>query len=178
MAIPNSPNFKLSDVLTEVGLNPSNRLSSAFIVADAGANAYDPQYVGNKDRLSNFRNYDSARLYFIVRDITATRKDTNLYGSSQGSSQSIYYKITLLNVSGSKLRVSRSNGYVLKTMTGSGEVFNTTESLAGSPTAFSALRFEAVDHGTYYSLWIKVEVVQATDSLPLPVNISISNGAP
>tara|TARA_R110002167_G_C12441791_1_gene630909 strand:- start:77 stop:751 length:675 start_codon:yes stop_codon:yes gene_type:complete len=55
MAIPNQPNFSLSQVLTEVGIGSANGLAAAFAASIDGY--FDPTYKGSKDRLSNFQNY-------------------------------------------------------------------------------------------------------------------------
>jgi hypothetical protein len=60
MAIPDQPNFALSDVLVEVGEPAASSLSNAFLNAVAGK--FDATYVGSKDRLSNFRNYGSLEM--------------------------------------------------------------------------------------------------------------------
>jgi len=54
MAVPNTNDFKLQDVVDEI--NPTtDDLVDCF--ADADSNEFDPYYEGSKDRLSNFRNY-------------------------------------------------------------------------------------------------------------------------
>lgn len=59
MAVPNTNTFSLQDVVDEV--NPTtDDLVDCF--ADAVASKFDSTYEGSKDRLSNFRNYDSDSL--------------------------------------------------------------------------------------------------------------------
>lgn len=56
MSVPNTTTFRLSDVCDELGLSSSNRrLSECFLAADS--TYFNPTYEGNKDRLSNFRDY-------------------------------------------------------------------------------------------------------------------------
>jgi hypothetical protein len=55
MAIPNQPNFSLSQVLTEVGIGSANGLAAAFTASID--DYFDPLYEGQKNSLSNFRNY-------------------------------------------------------------------------------------------------------------------------
>src|SRR5690606_41337698 len=59
MAVPNTNTFTMIDVCTEMGLSASGR-SLAELFANANNNGFDPNYVGSKDRLSNFRNYTHA----------------------------------------------------------------------------------------------------------------------
>lgn len=54
MAVPNTNTFTLQDVINEVS-PATNDLAACF--AAANPDGFDPLYVGNKDRLSNFRNY-------------------------------------------------------------------------------------------------------------------------
>lgn len=59
MAVPNTNTFSLQDVVDEV--NPTtDDLVDCF--AYAVASKFDSTYEGSKDRLSNFRNYDSDSL--------------------------------------------------------------------------------------------------------------------
>lgn len=54
MAVPNNNSFTLDDVVQAI--NPSvESLEGCF--ADADSDGFDPSYEGDKDRLSNFRNY-------------------------------------------------------------------------------------------------------------------------
>lgn len=56
MAVPNTNTFTLSDVCDEIGLTGVNRnLVKCFEMANP--DSFTNEYVGNKDRLSNFRNY-------------------------------------------------------------------------------------------------------------------------
>jgi hypothetical protein len=57
MAVPNTNTFSLQDVVDQfVKVNPPpDDLVDCF--ASAQSNFFDPSYEGNKDRLSNFRNY-------------------------------------------------------------------------------------------------------------------------
>lgn len=57
MAVPDNFNFTFKDVCQEVygDTNPGRDLSQAFL--DAAPNYFDPDYEGNHDRLTNFRNY-------------------------------------------------------------------------------------------------------------------------
>ena len=54
MAVPNTTTFALSDVITEIGPH-INSLGGCF--ADANSSYFNPLYEGDKDRLSNFRDY-------------------------------------------------------------------------------------------------------------------------
>lgn len=54
MAVPNTNTFTLQDVKTELG-SSSNDLVSFFSEADDSK--FDPNYVGSKNSLLNFRNY-------------------------------------------------------------------------------------------------------------------------
>ena len=56
MAIPDTNTFSLQDVCDELIKGGPNDLVDCFNVAQAYR--FDPNYEGNKDRLSNFRNYD------------------------------------------------------------------------------------------------------------------------
>ena len=58
MGVPDTDTFKLSDVRTELGLSAPTKQSVCF--ANAAGSLFDPAYVGNKDRLSNFRNYKAS----------------------------------------------------------------------------------------------------------------------
>lgn len=56
MSVPDSNTFGLDAVRSELGLSYPSSLSACFAAA---VDAYfDPAYKGNKDRLSNFRNYN------------------------------------------------------------------------------------------------------------------------
>ncbi len=54
MAVPNTNTFSLQDVRANI-IEAPNNLISCF--NGAIASEFDPAYEGNKDRLSNFRNY-------------------------------------------------------------------------------------------------------------------------
>lgn len=56
MAVPNTTTFALSDVIAEIA-GVQNSLQDCFDDADAAG--FDPSFEGSKDRLSNFRNYNT-----------------------------------------------------------------------------------------------------------------------
>lgn len=59
MPVPNTNTFSLNDVRNELGLSSTASLQSCFNAAcDAG---FRPEYVGSKDRQSNFRGYDDSK---------------------------------------------------------------------------------------------------------------------
>ena len=53
MSVPNTNTFSLQDVVNEIG--SEDDLVEEFALAHPGY--FDPNYIGNQDRLSNFRNY-------------------------------------------------------------------------------------------------------------------------
>ena len=55
MAVPDTNTFSLQDVANEFTKEGAVDLTACF--ASAVGSKFDPAYVGNKDRLSNFRNY-------------------------------------------------------------------------------------------------------------------------
>jgi len=55
MALP-IDGLRLSQVRDEIGLSPNASLTDCF--ANANEDGFDPTYVGNRDRLSNFRGYE------------------------------------------------------------------------------------------------------------------------
>jgi hypothetical protein len=71
MSIPNTNTFSLNDVRVEVGLAANTNLIACF--AAANNSFFDPAYVGTKDRLSNFRNYNGAANTLSVSPGTFTR---------------------------------------------------------------------------------------------------------
>jgi len=79
MAIVDRDDFKLSEVVTEVGPS-SNNLRECF--NDSYGPAFDPTYSGVYDRLLNFRNYDHALGPYSYRD---ERKNTGTGYISKGN---------------------------------------------------------------------------------------------
>lgn len=68
MAVPDTTTFALSDVINEI--TPSlHSLQGCF--NDAIGQLFDGRYVGNRDRLSNFRNYGNPYLAITYADFTA-----------------------------------------------------------------------------------------------------------
>lgn len=62
MAVPDTSTFTLQDVLDEIytvsrGKDDPTSLEECFLYADQGRGNFSPIYVGNRDRLSNFRAY-------------------------------------------------------------------------------------------------------------------------
>lgn len=67
--VPDTDNFALSDVVDGVIIPSPASLSACFAAANPAG--FDPNYVGNKDRLSNFRNYIHAGQPDISIDVTS-----------------------------------------------------------------------------------------------------------
>lgn len=63
MSVPNTNTFSLDDVRVELGLAYPTSLSQCF--ANAIEGRFDPNYVGEKDRLSNFRNYGEYYMHIL-----------------------------------------------------------------------------------------------------------------
>lgn len=61
MAVPNTTNFTLRDVVNEIN-PPSNDLVSCF--ASANSSGFVSSYAGSKNRLSNFRGYSHSTSYY------------------------------------------------------------------------------------------------------------------
>lgn len=70
MGVPDQSNIKLSEVITELSLSTPTGLLNCF--ANATDANFDPTYKGDKDRLSNFRNYRSDQ------DVSVNVNATNL----------------------------------------------------------------------------------------------------
>lgn len=76
MAIPDSLEFSLQDVVDEV--NPSiDTLQTCF--EEAVEENFDSRYKGDKDRLSNFRNYNGYGVYVSGLDQTTFYRGTSCY---------------------------------------------------------------------------------------------------
>ena len=56
MAVPNTSNFSLQNVVTEIGLS-SNKANLVDCFANDNSSGFVSSYQGSKDRLSNFRGY-------------------------------------------------------------------------------------------------------------------------
>jgi len=79
MAVPDTNTFSLDDVVTEV--NPTtDDLTDCF--ADATSASFDSTYSGNKDRLSNFRNYGASTLTAFSTTSTGGAKPIQACGAS------------------------------------------------------------------------------------------------
>ena len=61
MAVPNTTNFTLLDVVNEI--NPPNRSLNGSFVASRSA-GFASSYAGSKNQLSNFRGYSHAPLTY------------------------------------------------------------------------------------------------------------------
>lgn len=66
MAVPNTDTFTLQDVKNELGTSV-NDLDTFFYIADN--NKFDPDYVGSKNSLLNFRNYGATRRLYVILHI-------------------------------------------------------------------------------------------------------------
>lgn len=67
MAIPNTDSgWSLQDVQIELGTSV-NDLDTLFYIADN--NKFDPDYVGSKNGLLNFRNYGATRTQYVILHI-------------------------------------------------------------------------------------------------------------
>lgn len=66
MSVPNTNTFTLQDVVDEINVGGVNTLDECF--DNAIPTGFDPAYEGNKDRLSNFRNYshDPLSIYSVT----------------------------------------------------------------------------------------------------------------
>lgn len=61
MAVPNTSNFNLQDVVNEIN-PPANTLESCF--SQAKSRGFVSSYAGSKNRLSNFRGYSHLTYYY------------------------------------------------------------------------------------------------------------------
>ena len=70
MAVPDTTNFHLTDVFTELGLpiNGTNGLVQCFAAADPAQ--FDPAYEGSKNSLLNFRNYGAGSVQSFLIHLT------------------------------------------------------------------------------------------------------------
>ena len=85
MAVPDTNTFSLQDVTNELGLGSGDSLIDCF--NDATSSEFDPNYKGDGDRLSNFRNYGGPWVgkFILINTITPgnstswSNQNTTLY---------------------------------------------------------------------------------------------------
>ena len=75
MAVPDTNTFSLQDVTNELGLGSGDSLTDCF--NDATSSQFDPNYKGDGDRLSNFRNYAGVWVGKLVPVVAVSRASNN-----------------------------------------------------------------------------------------------------
>lgn len=109
MSVPNTDNFSFTEVAAEVYGTASvgQNLRQAFIDATG---TFDPNYVGSKDNLLNFRNYSNVTMNILFVAIPAIA-NPNPYTRSSflGSSYNTQTALPLSSVGLRELRIARSN---------------------------------------------------------------------
>ena len=131
--VPNTNNFSLEDVKNEIENNggfTTNNLVNAFVNATG---TFDPDYVGSKDRLSNFRNYQQTSPVVVssftmsntpqsvasqaCNEFSTTTRWKTGSGSVPSNGQVLYTSSAGTNSFNGNNQYFRSNIYVFKVST-------------------------------------------------------------
>ena len=89
MAVPDTNTFSLQDVCDQFTTNIPDDLVDCF--SRASSDQFDPAYEGNKDRLSNFRNYGGVFAgRFILLSTTSPGSSTS-WSNQNTTLSSLYY---------------------------------------------------------------------------------------
>jgi hypothetical protein len=92
MPVPNTNTFSLIDVKNEIENNggfPTNNLMGAFANATG---TFDPNYVGIKDKLSNFRNYQQIAPATVFSFTMSFSGQSNAAGACNQSAGTLRFK--------------------------------------------------------------------------------------
>jgi hypothetical protein len=164
MAVPNTTNFTLQDVVDEI--NPANdTLTNCFAASiDDG---FVSSYKGNKDRLSNFRGYNHSASYYGTDTIIlyfASPGYGVLVGNTSTDNQNITYNWQYvsqegdLNATVSWNGVSRNPGFFTSP--------NTTVSLSSLFDGFVEQPF-VITGGNATTVTLKFQLLSASvDTVP------------
>ncbi len=103
MAVPNTDDFTLQDVTTEIfgDIAAGRSLTTCFTNAISGG--FDSLYSGSKDRLSNFRNYG----VWTINSIDSTPNDTKDITAFRGGSSEAAGSIVWINEQGTRVFMLR-----------------------------------------------------------------------
>ena len=89
MAVPDTNTFSLQDVCNQFPKNPPDDLVDCF--SRANSSNFDPSYEGNKDRLSNFRNYGGLWVGKLILISTTTPGNSTSWSNPNTTLSSLYY---------------------------------------------------------------------------------------
>jgi len=89
MAVPDTNTFSLQDVTNELGLGSGDSLIDCF--NDATSSEFDPNYKGDGDRLSNFRNYGGLWVGKFILINTITPGNSTSWSNQNTTLLPLYY---------------------------------------------------------------------------------------
>lgn len=156
MAVPDTSTVILSDVINEIGLSyPASLLNCFSNAIDAG---FDPAYEGNKDRLTNFRNYSHLLNWLEHLYDYSNNPAINTGNSSLSSEITTSVSGTILSapaLNGAYVYPTTSSGYVYKidmsNMSVIGSI-NLTTAINGSALYDSGFIYVAGEGGVIYKI--------------------------
>jgi hypothetical protein len=155
-SVPNIIGIKLSEVTAVVS---GSSLNTAF--ANSVDRCFNSAYKGNKDRLSNFRDYDTMRGALSIGDAYKGGLITYIYQSGDagyvaGEQHGLIAFLWDLQYNNSNLKWQITNSYLGVTDTGFGDgTYNSSVIYTLSPDDYTAARLcETWAYGNYYDWFL------------------------
>ena len=177
MAVPDTTDFTLQDVTTEIHGDTAAGRSLDSCFANAIASSFDSLYSGAKDRLSNFRNYSSVNSVLTIYSTLITTDRYGIYVSGSTATQDITVSFTLTAMGGGATGIRVLYDGITIVIGSVGATSGGTQTVnSGGDTWYGELYIG----GTDPAAWADAECVitgATVDGIPFAdtINVSLTN---